>query len=241
MTGGVDLPGSEAGRNRYGATAFSDPSATPDVLIVEYRLDTPTLRETLERTPGVRLRVEEVYSENREITVIFRTECNDWTAFETAVEEDPTVTTPELLTETAEGRLYQLRLTERGKAGTPYPEWSRLGIVLLEATGTSVGWELRLRVPDRDTLGEHNAVLRERDIGFRIRAIYSRTERGAPRRTNLTRKQRETLLSAYDAGYFDVPRRVSQSDLAAQLDISPQSLSERLRRGTATLVETTLR
>lgn len=42
-----------------------------------------------------------------------------------------------------------------------------------------------------------------------------------------------------EAGYYDVPRTARQTDVAASLEISSQSLSERLRRGTAALVEAT--
>jgi AcrR family transcriptional regulator len=45
---------------------------------------------------------------------------------------------------------------------------------------------------------------------------------------------------AVEAGYYQVPRETDQSDLAEQLNISHQALSERLRRATGALIEDAL-
>lgn len=54
----------------------------------------------------------------------------------------------------------------------------------------------------------------------------------------LTDDQREAVRLAHEMGYFDIPRTASLDDVAAELDISPSSCSERLRRAQAELVET---
>jgi predicted DNA binding protein len=56
----------------------------------------------------------------------------------------------------------------------------------------------------------------------------------------LTRAQREALGLAFDRGYFDVPRDGSLDEMATNLDISPQALSDRLRRGQRNLLEVAL-
>lgn len=56
----------------------------------------------------------------------------------------------------------------------------------------------------------------------------------------VTDPQREVLLLALERGYYTVPRNASLSDLAGDLGISSQAASERLRRGTQTLVANTL-
>lgn len=208
------------------------------MLIAEYDADPPVLKETLERVPDLRIRSEELYSSNGDIDFLFWAECSDWDRFEATLGDDPTVTNPKLLAETADARLYQVQFTGRGASGTTYRHWSDFGIVLLEATATGDGWELRMRVPDRDALARYRAALRERDIDFRLTALYSKEaeRRGA----TITEKQRETLLAAYESGYFEIPRAIGQPELAEQLGIASQSLSERLRRGTSALVETTL-
>jgi predicted DNA binding protein len=46
----------------------------------------------------------------------------------------------------------------------------------------------------------------------------------------LTKRQEEVLLSAYELGYFDQPRRIDLHSLASKLKMSPPTLSELLRR-----------
>ncbi len=51
----------------------------------------------------------------------------------------------------------------------------------------------------------------------------------------LTEPQREAIAEAYRQGYYDVPREISLEELANELDISHQALSERLRRANRVL------
>lgn len=53
---------------------------------------------------------------------------------------------------------------------------------------------------------------------------------------NLTGKQHVTLAAAVDMGYFQVPRQADQSDLADELGVTEQAVSERLRRACETVV-----
>ncbi len=57
----------------------------------------------------------------------------------------------------------------------------------------------------------------------------------------LTEKQRHTLEVALELGYFETPRDITLKELAAELDITHQALSERLRRATAALATAALR
>jgi len=51
----------------------------------------------------------------------------------------------------------------------------------------------------------------------------------------LTEPQQEAIAEAYRQGYYDVPREISLEELANELDISHQALSERLRRANRVL------
>ncbi|MHA1728417.1 MAG: helix-turn-helix domain-containing protein [Promethearchaeota archaeon] len=53
----------------------------------------------------------------------------------------------------------------------------------------------------------------------------------------LTERQKEILTKAFNMGYFEIPRRISLSNLAAEFSISPSSLSETLRRINKSLAE----
>ncbi len=56
----------------------------------------------------------------------------------------------------------------------------------------------------------------------------------------LTDPQYEVLTLACDRGYFAIPRQAELDDLAEELGVSHQALSERLRRGVEALVTDTL-
>lgn len=56
----------------------------------------------------------------------------------------------------------------------------------------------------------------------------------------LTQAQRETLVRAYEAGYFEEPRGVTLAELAEQQDLLPGAVSGRLRRGLGQLLAQTV-
>ena len=56
----------------------------------------------------------------------------------------------------------------------------------------------------------------------------------------LTNHQHEALRTAFEMGYFDIPRQVSLEEIAAELNISASSLSERLRRAQSQLIQETV-
>lgn len=56
----------------------------------------------------------------------------------------------------------------------------------------------------------------------------------------LTDRQREVLDVAYSLGYYDVPRRSSTTDVAAELGVDDSTVSEHLQRAERNLLETIL-
>ena len=110
---------------------------------------------------------------------------------------------------------------------------------ITDAYGTDGRWHLRVLYPDRDSLAKTTDYRDEAGLTFDITAI--REMEGEPAgRYGLTKEQFEALEAALEAGYYEVPRDVDQNELADQLGISHQALSERLRRATGALVEDAL-
>lgn len=70
-----------------------------------------------------------------------------------------------------------------------------------------------------------------------LQVLDSPPESEGPMRDPLTEAEREALLAAYKSGYFEVPRRLRQSELAQKLGKSTGALSTLLRRATGRLVE----
>lgn len=65
-----------------------------------------------------------------------------------------------------------------------------------------------------------------------------RTERTALE--TLTSRQREILEAAFERGYYDVPRRASTAELAADLGLDDSTVSEHLQRAEHNLLEAVL-
>lgn len=47
---------------------------------------------------------------------------------------------------------------------------------------------------------------------------------------SLTDRQREVIRTAFDLGYYEVPREASTEDVAAELDLDPSTVAEHLQR-----------
>lgn len=56
----------------------------------------------------------------------------------------------------------------------------------------------------------------------------------------LSDRQREAIVTAFDRGYYDVPKTASQEDVAAAMDCSPSTAAEHLQKAEATLVQSFL-
>ncbi|MFB6107945.1 MAG: bacterio-opsin activator domain-containing protein [Haloplanus sp.] len=141
-------------------------------------------------------------------------------------------------------RVKELRVLDRiGDNGLYRIEWEhaptdlidaigRADATVLEAYGDDDEWLFRLRFPDHDKLSTfHNYVI-EHGITLHIDRTYTlseTTERG--HRLGLTDAEREALLLALQRGYFETPSEASLDELAAELDITRQALSTRIRRG----------
>jgi predicted DNA binding protein len=116
----------------------------------------------------------------------------------------------------------------------------RAGGAVLEAVGGRGGWTLRLRFPTRDALGTFYQACVDRGIETDLRSVHGPTPAGDGNGAALTDTQRETLAAAVARGYFEVPRRATLADLAADLGVSDSAVSQRLRRGTAAVLATAL-
>lgn len=112
-------------------------------------------------------------------------------------------------------------------------------IVVLSGIGTKEGWQFEVRGETRERIGEFRSDCQDHDIPIEITAVHSLLPVQGDG-YELTDTQREALVLAYEMGYYDSPRAVSLEEVAAELDISQQSLSSRLRRGNRRLIEGTL-
>jgi predicted DNA binding protein len=111
---------------------------------------------------------------------------------------------------------------------------------LLSATGTAETWEFEIRFPTHEALSEFQEYCSNAHISLELGRVYNPVRPGTGMWYGVTEAQRETLMRAVQGGYYSIPRRMSTQDLADDLDISDQAVTERLRRAIVTLTENTL-
>lgn len=113
---------------------------------------------------------------------------------------------------------------------------------ILRVSGTADEWGFVIQFHSHDGMVQFREYCDAHGISFTALRSYhlreSRTEAGQ-RLFGLTDAQREALCLAVENGYYDIPRQCSTSDLAAELGVSGQAVSERLRRGVANFVHHT--
>jgi predicted DNA binding protein len=109
---------------------------------------------------------------------------------------------------------------------------------VLEGYTTDGYWFLRLRFPNHDGVIQFYQYLSMNQISdFTIERVYELTDHPDRDETyGLTPDQRETLTIAAQRGYFSIPRETTLGELADELDISQQAVSQRLRRATRSIV-----
>jgi len=111
-------------------------------------------------------------------------------------------------------------------------------VVLLSAVGTEKKWTFEIRGESREAIATFRNYCHEHEIPIRLTELHALEPRGA--RPELTEKQREALILAFERGYFDSPREATLREIADELGITQQSLSSRLRRGNRRLIEEAL-
>lgn len=112
--------------------------------------------------------------------------------------------------------------------------------ILAEAMGNEGSWSLSLRFPDQEELAEFYQRCTDRGITLTVESVDTNSWDGGRSTLPLTDLQKEALRTAFETGYFEVPRDGTLVDLADELGVSDSAVSQRLRRGIANLVESTV-
>jgi predicted DNA binding protein len=124
---------------------------------------------------------------------------------------------------------WRYRVTWDGDTRRLIQQLVTTGVTLVGVHGTTGRWKLRLVAPERAAIARAYDVFEDRGCDFHCRSITA-GEGTWPSHIGLSDKQRAALTKAFEVGYYDVPREATAQELAGDLDISHQALSERLRR-----------
>ncbi|WP_232700854.1 helix-turn-helix domain-containing protein [Halobacterium wangiae] len=170
----------------------------------------------------------------------------DRTTVEKTMDDLPVVGKCTVLGEAGETRRYQIlpRQTLEDHLGPHIDNLS--GLEALATTEAIIerievlptGWRQSGWFAHRDAFHEFREFW-QCNGGFRLHRLTQEGD-AEPPGDGLTDRQREALRTAYELGYFEIPRRASLEDVATQLDISASSVSERLRRAQTQLIEETV-
>lgn len=210
------------------------------MLIATFRLELGNfaLEVAFDEVPGMTVEAERIAAHSTEWTMpCVWVAADDFDAVDEALSIDPTVASVVETDAFGSEKHYHIDwVDEVDELITKFVD--REGTVL-QAEATADGWRLQMRFATRDQLDTFRRLLDDLGSPYELVELF---EPGAPRQTagNVTPTQRDALVTATEQGYYDVPREVSSRDLADELDMSHQSLSELLRRGTGRLVESTL-
>jgi len=101
---------------------------------------------------------------------------------------------------------------------------------ILGATGTAEGWNFEIRFSGREALSRYQTCCEDAHISLEITRIFNPTSPEAGPWYGLSEHQREALTLAVRMGYYDIPRGCTTAELADELGISDQAVTERLRR-----------
>lgn len=195
------------------------------------------LEPTIRSLPEFELRVESVVVDDSVRTAPLIWFANaDAATVETALADDPTVATFTRLLERPDGEAWLFRIRYADEA-TPICSavYANDGTVL-EAKVANGRWTVTLLFPHREGVSQAVSDFEDRDARVDIRRMVEAQENeDLEMATTLTDPQREAIAEAYRHGYYDVPREISLEELADELEISHQALSERLRRANRVL------
>lgn len=100
------------------------------------------------------------------------------------------------------------------------------------------GWRQQGWFADREAFSAFSSFW-QANAGFQLQRL-TRDGEPEPPGNGLTDRQLEALRTAYEMGYFRIPRDASLETVAEELDLSASAVSERLRRAQTQLIQETV-
>lgn len=211
-------------------------------MIAEFDLETPAMQTALQHAPELDVSIiQQTSTDSGRLAVVVNAVHGPFDDFESGLDQDGSVASWGRFSDGDERRRYRITLTERGRKLSTYPCWSSNGAVFLDGTRRRDGWRFRIQLPDEDSLQQYVSYCENHAIDFNPVRLSRTNQSPVTERYGLTATQTETLVNASQQGFFEIPRDCTLEQLAAKSDITHQALSERLRRGMDSLVNSTLR
>ncbi|WP_255167475.1 helix-turn-helix domain-containing protein [Natrononativus amylolyticus] len=195
------------------------------------------LSQTLDETDGLEVEIERVvaYDPDQVMPYIWFTgESDRLQTLDDALADDPSVEAAELLTDLDDERLYRMNWID--DVTVMIHLLTEEKATILKARGEDNRWRLRILFPERESLARTYDFASDNGLSINVEKIHQLDD-DRHGRHGLTDAQHETLVTALDRGYYEIPRAADMEALSDELGISHQALSERLRRAHRSLVE----
>ena len=197
------------------------------------------LGQALRADADITIRLERVVPLEEGSVPYFRVQNNDLDSIETALREATDLEGFDVVDSVDGEALVRVKWT--ADTDGLLDALTLTGGSLLEAIGTSDSWELQIRFDDHEDLTRFYRHCVDSGISMTLRRMHNP---GIPDHRgfefSMTETQKQTLLEAFDAGYFDIPRQTTLVELAEKLGVSDTAASQRIRRGITTLLLATL-
>lgn len=192
------------------------------------------LSETFEAVPEVEFEVERVvaHDQSHVMPILWAAGVSDEAVTE-ALESDSTIEDVRRLVDLDDEWLYQMSWVDNIKVvvrALVHEEGT-----ITNAYGMNDRWSFRIVFPDHDALSRTYDYCQEEGLSMEVESVTQMDSEPAGQ-YGLTEAQYEALVTAYQMGYFEIPQETTVEDLADELGVSAQSVSERLRRGHRKLI-----
>lgn len=113
--------------------------------------------------------------------------------------------------------------------------------IVRRMVGTEDGWTLSVFFPTNEHAASFHDACLDRRLEIEVRRVEPAHLDGTrPTDCHLSKKQLTALELAFSRGYFETPKEASLTDIADDIGISEQALSQRIRRALNRVVETSL-
>ncbi|WP_372910349.1 bacterio-opsin activator domain-containing protein [Salinigranum sp.] len=185
----------------------------------------------------VRVEVERFIPSGESLMPFFWVWGDDVDAFLDATERDESLSDVTVLHRVENGALYRATWAHDGDV---VEVLRSLDATILDAVGTSASWFVRLRAQTYQPFASFHDAFEAEGADVELEKLYELPADSEGHYYRLTPDQRETIVTAYEDGYFDEPRGTTQQELGAKFDVSGRAISTRLRRGLKSLVANTL-
>jgi predicted DNA binding protein len=214
------------------------PSTTTDASTARFELPVEefALATLFERLPDATVEVEPAVANPDDHALVAITGVGSERAVDAALRSSESVAAVERFG--GEGDRQRFRITWGDRARRIIQALTAEDVTLTDIRGSMERWEFRVLAPERRAIARAYEVLIDlgRDPDCRSISLV-RAEQASD--AGVSEKQHKALTRAFEMGYYDIPRGVTTEELASDLGISHQALSERFRRAHRELIEET--